>query len=199
MVTERDRERESVLRFALKTTENELQLLSYFSRAAHKTNSCKGNFSRGSPNCQHLTFNRKTSHPLSMLPHSAFWSRETVTPPKCTGATSRNSMLICILYQVLWSSASAGIKSSAPQIPRTWLKLWAELLLRALCVEGSLAGETCAHCSKSAKSAKEPFGTSQTAAHLVWQFQGDLTHRLKYFGRRTERLTKVLDRSSWRD
>lgn len=33
MVTERDRERESVLSFALQTTENELQLLSY-SRAA---------------------------------------------------------------------------------------------------------------------------------------------------------------------
>lgn len=100
-------------------------------------------------------------------------------------------MLICILYQVLWSGASTGIKSFAPQIPRPWLKLQAELSRCALCAEGSLAGETCVHCSKSAKSAKEPLHAVQTAAHLVWQLQGDLTHTLKTIGSQTEHSTKV--------
>lgn len=47
------------------------------------------------------------------------------------------------------------------------------------------------HCSKSAKSAKEPLRAVQTAAHLVWQLQGDLTHTLKTIGSQTERSTKV--------
>lgn len=47
------------------------------------------------------------------------------------------------------------------------------------------------HCSKSAKSAKEPRRAVQTAAHLVWQLQGDLPRTLETTGSQTERPTKV--------